>query len=786
MLPADQAARVFHNQTKKDFTLHDMLVVGVVNDAHPDGVFNPATLTRVHELTRAIESIDGVIQDDLLSLASIDNISQDGPGVVRFAWMMREAPRDQDEARAIRDAARRLPTVVGTIVSEDEKAAGIYVPLVSKDESHRIATEIEAIVADMEGDDRFFITGLPVAEDTFGVEMFKQMGMAAPLAALIIVIVMWIFFRSLALVISPMVVAFATVIITMGLLIGFGFPVHIMSSMIPIFLMPIAVVDSVHILSEFADMYPKMKDKKKTIRHVMNDLLQPMHFTSLTSSAGFLSLVLAPIPPVRVFGFFVALGITLAFYLTVMFIPAYVVRLNDKRIASLGREKSHGGNFIARILHAAGPWTVGRAKLVTALTAVVVVISAIGILKIQINDNPVRWFRPDHKIRVADRVLNEHFGGTYNAFFVMEKMAGDGERVNLAVTTEMALVDVRDSGGVDLVAAWGDIVAAARDKRPDEYYDALVDAVMLKADDASTDDEAYAWDDVLVMVEDAQTRAKYFQSPEALEYIGGLQTFITQHPLVGKTSSLTDIVKTVHRELREGDDTYFSIPGSSNAVAQTLLSYQSSHRPQDLWHFVTPDYRKAQIWLQMESGDNQDMVAVTNVVEDYVTDHPLPSGVVIDWAGLAYLNVVWQDEMVSGMRNSLIGSFVIVFIMMVVLFRSFWFGMLAMLPLSVTIAFIYGVIGLAGKDYDMPVAVLSSLTLGLSVDFAIHFLQRARQIYGSTGDWMATVHAMFAEPARAISRNAIVICRYWPHRWCRTIRSVSSWRRSWQCRAALR
>ena len=51
-----------------------------------------------------------------------------------------------------------------------------------------------------------------------------------------------------------------------------------------------------------------------------------------------------------------------------------------------------------------------------------------------------------------------------------------------------------------------------------------------------------------------------------------------------------------------------------------------------------------------------------------------------------------------------------------------------MLPLSVTIGFIYGVIGLVGKDYDMPVAVLSALTLGLSIDFAIHFLQRARAI----------------------------------------------------------
>jgi len=757
MLSADQAARVFHNETKKDFTLHDMLVVGVVNEDNPDGVFNATTLGHLHELTRAIESLDGVIAADLLSLASIDNISQDGPGVVRFAWMMRTPPTDRDGALAIRDAARRLPTVVGTIVSEDEKATGIYVPIVSKDESHRIATEIEEIIAGLEGHDQFYITGLPVAEDTFGVEMFKQMGIAAPLAGLIITIVMWIFFRSIALVLSPMILAIATVIVTMGLLIGLGFPVHIMSSMIPIFLMPIAVVDSVHILSEFADLYPKIKDRKKTIRLVMNELLQPMFYTSLTSAAGFLSLVLAPIPPVRVFGVFVAFGITLAFYLTIIFIPAYVMRLSDQRIAKLRKEKDHDKHRLARILNAVGPWTVGRARLVVVLTSVVLLISALGIVQIEINDNPVRWFRPDHKIRVADRVLNDHFGGTYNAYLVLAKAPSLQERDALKRDVDNSLAELNTKEGIDLTTRWNRISEAMNSNPPSEYFDALIDAIEDEADMATTDVEAYAWDDVLFLVEDAQTRAKVFQSPDVLNYMAGLQAALAKDEKVGKTTSLADIVKTVHRELRGGEVSYFTVPPTSNGVAQTLLSYQSSHRPHDLWHFVTPDFRKAQIWMQLESGDNKDMAAVTTEVDRYVAAHPLPEGVELDWAGLTYLNVVWQDEMVTGMRNALVGSFVIVFIMMVVLFRSIWFGLLAMLPLSVTIAFIYGLIGLAGKDYDMPVAVLSSLTLGLSVDFAIHFLQRSRQIHASTGDWMETVREMFAEPARAISRNAIVI-----------------------------
>jgi len=70
---------------------------------------------------------------------------------------------------------------------------------------------------------------------------------------------------------------------------------------------------------------------------------------------------------------------------------------------------------------------------------------------------------------------------------------------------------------------------------------------------------------------------------------------------------------------------------------------------------------------------------------------------------------------------------------------------------------IYGLIGLVGKDYDMPVAILSALTLGMAVDFAIHFLERARSSYAETGSWKASSAVMFGEPARAISRNVLVI-----------------------------
>ena len=71
--------------------------------------------------------------------------------------------------------------------------------------------------------------------------------------------------------------------------------------------------------------------------------------------------------------------------------------------------------------------------------------------------------------------------------------------------------------------------------------------------------------------------------------------------------------------------------------------------------------------------------------------------------------------------------------------------------------FIYGALGFLGLDYDMPVAVLGAISLGIAVDFAIHFLERSRQITAETGSWDKTAPRMFGEPARAISRNVIII-----------------------------
>ena len=785
MLAADEPVRVYHNEAKKRFGLNEMIVLGVVNETHPDGVYNPQTLAEIYELTEFAKTLQGeaigedddpdagVVRIDLIAPSTVDFIESEGLGTVRFDWLMPEPPQSRDAALAVRDRARRIPFLNGTMIADQTDAAMcMYVPLTDKHLAHQVSIKLQNKIDEIESQsgNEYYITGLPVAEDTFGVEMFKQMAMSAPLAMVVIFILMWIFFKKITLIVPPLIVAMVTSIMTMALLVIAGKTVHIMSSMIPIFIMPIAVLDAIHIISDFFDRYGETRDRRTTLVAVMKDLFSPMMFTSLTTTAGFASLALTPIPPVQVFGVFVAVGVMLAWLWTITFIPAAIMFIPESRLADLAdayeRSEEKPSSLMVKALAAIGRLTYSKAALIGVMTVVLIGISGYGISRIRINDNPTKWFEPGHPIRVADRVLNEHFGGTYMAYLelvapeIEEDVGVYAQGVISRLATEESIGALLDAQIVELAQSedtpWGLLESAQ------EFVEEKLDSC--------SDEEFDAWDALSDAIGRERSRLEVFKQPEVLRWMRGMQDHLEtvigdgDRQIVGKSNSLSDIVKTVHRDLLGGEDEQYRIPDSAAAVAQCLIQYQSSHRYTDLDHFVLRDasdpeshFRRSSLWIQLISGDNRDMDMVTKSLDVYIAGNPPPDGISHQWFGLTYINVIWQEKMVSGMLQAFLGSFLVVLFMMIVLFRSALWGILSMIPLTLTVAMIYGLIGLIGKDYDMPVAVLSSLSLGLSVDYAIHFLARSRKMHKEHGGWKHAVGPVFGEPARAITRNAIVV-----------------------------
>ena len=669
MLPETSEVRRYNDQVERDFALHpDVVVLGIVNDR---GIVNPATLARIREITRTIERMPGVVSRDVVSLATLDDIAADG-GELAVRRVLDVVPGTEAGLQALRDALLENPLFVDRVVSRDGTATAIYVPIDPAADGKEIADRIRQALPKDPGDDRFFLGGDPVARDTFGVEMFRQMGLFSPIAGGVMAITLWLMFRSVPLVATNMAVAVVSIVWSMGLLIGLGYPVHIMSSMSPVFLMAIAT-DSVHIFNEYAFRLSESEDRRRAVLETMAAVGEPVFYSDVTTAAGFASLATASIVPVKIFGLVVAFGTLVILLMSFTLVPAILVLVRPEGIARTRREPGSVAGARGSTLAWLGELSVRRARAVAIVGAALLAIAGVGVLRIRVNNNMVHWFDPESEVRTADAVLNERLGGTSTGYLVVEGPAED----------------------------------------------AVKDPALLRA-------------------------------------IEGLQREVEKDALVGKTVSVVDYVKRINRVLHGDAPAFDRVPDSAEEIGQYLFLFGTSAKPRDLDNVVDYPFQRANVLLQLKSWDAGAMRDVMRRVETRLAAHPLPGGATIRPAGIAYFNLVWSDEVLRGMLESFVAGLVLVLALLVAQTRSLAWGVLSFLPLLFTIAIIYGVVGLVGKDFDMPVAVLSTLSLGMAVDFAIHFVARFRQRFREDPRLHEALVWTVARPGRGIFLNAIL------------------------------
>jgi predicted RND superfamily exporter protein len=586
---------------------------------------------------------------------------------------MEEVPSTEREIAALRRSLYENPMFVGRLISRDGKATAIYIPIKKTANGKVIADRIRGMLGGemKDGGDRFYLAGDPIARDTFGAQMFKQMGLFSPIAGIVMFVALLLMFANFIPVIACMAVAMVCIIWAMGGTIGLGIPIHIMSSMSPVFLMAIST-DTVHIFNEFYFRFKETGEKQRAILETMRTVGRPLIYTDLTTAAGFASLAAGHIIPVRVFGLLVAFGTLVLLVMSFTLTPALLALINPERLASLTAHEDVGESRTSRWLARFAGWSIYRRRVVVIAGVLLLAVSIAGIQRIRVNNNMVEWFKPHSDVRVADRVINQKLGGTATAYLV-------------AVGN--------DEGAI--------------------------------------------------------------KQPEMLRRIESLQRELEKSPLVGKTTSIVDVVKRINRVMHGDDPKYEVIPDSGDVVAQYLLLFSMVGKPRDLNNFVDYPMRQANIWVQLKTWDASAMEAVMK----QINRHAGANGMTIKPAGTAYFNLVWNKEVLWGMLYGFILSCVLVLALMALCFRSLRWGLVAALPLLFSILVIYGVVGFVGKDFDMPISVLSTLSLGLATDFAIHFIGRFRQRRAELGGnppLDEVVAWTVARPGKGIVRNALL------------------------------
>ncbi|HID37247.1 MAG TPA: hypothetical protein EYP39_07740, partial [Ghiorsea sp.] len=413
MLPKHSAAYINKQVLDEKFGSSDLVIIGIINEK--EGVYNKHTLSLVQELTDWLGEqplLRTLALNDLLSLATIKDIrgSASGLDVEPF---MDGVPETQEEIDFLKQRMREFGIYEDVIVSADGVGTVLAVrPQPNARETYAeiydlVKNKVEALEA-RGGGEEFFISGRPVIEGVFGVYMPQEMKRMQPIIFALLILLLYISFRTPRGVGLPLLTVLIAEIWTIGTMAWLGFSIYTITTMLPILIMAIGIADAVHFLSRerLLAHHTEYAHRKERIVEVMHELWKPMVMTSVTTGVGFLSMLSSDLPPIREFGIFAAIGIAYALIVTMMLFPAALMLLSEK-VDHADRKPL----FIDYV-----EWSskaiIAYPKRIMAFFAVLVVVSVYGATLIKVDASMVAQFKPDDPVRHADTVLNKHFAGT--------------------------------------------------------------------------------------------------------------------------------------------------------------------------------------------------------------------------------------------------------------------------------------------------------------------------------------------------------------------------------------
>jgi predicted RND superfamily exporter protein len=248
-----------------------------------------------------------------------------------------------------------------------------------------------------------------------------------------------------------------------------------------------------------------------------------------------------------------------------------------------------------------------------------------------------------------------------------------------------------------------------------------------------------------------------FKDPQILKLMESLQRDVeNSNNLVGASFSLTDYIKRMNMVMNEDEREYNVIPDSQNLIAQYLLLYEMSGDPEKLLQVVDYNYQKANITFQLKSDDSLAIKSAIDVVERYEESFE-ELGIHLNFAGSGYRALVFSDLILEGQIYSILISLIMVILLLALMFKKIAIGFIGAIPNIITVFISFGIMGILRIPLSTTTALLTSIAIGIGIDYAIHFIERYKIYATETGNAEEALEKTISHSGRAILYNAIVV-----------------------------
>jgi len=373
-------------------------------------VFTRRTLATIEWLTGEAWQIPYSIRVD--SITNYQHTEAEGDDLL-VANLVEDAGQLTDEQlEKIRKVALHEPLLVGRLVSPDGTHAGVNVTiqlpgkrLDEVPEVARFARELAQRAMERDPGVEVRLTGMVIMNAEFPRISQRDMKTLYPVMVGIILLAMVFMLRSVSGVVASMGVLFMSVIATMGFTGWLGIYLSPPTVATPVVVMTLAVADCIHLVVIFLQGLRKGLDRRAAMLESLRLNLGPVFLTSLTTVIGFLSLNFSDAPPFRDLGNMAAMGVTVAFFLSITFLPAMMMILPVKpgQAHTRGQGSMDGiADFVIR--HRRG-LLIGMGGFILFLVA--------QVPRNALNDEFVKYFSEKVSFRQDTEYTERHLTGIY-------------------------------------------------------------------------------------------------------------------------------------------------------------------------------------------------------------------------------------------------------------------------------------------------------------------------------------------------------------------------------------
>lgn len=248
-----------------------------------------------------------------------------------------------------------------------------------------------------------------------------------------------------------------------------------------------------------------------------------------------------------------------------------------------------------------------------------------------------------------------------------------------------------------------------------------------------------------------------FKRPAVLTLVAQMQRdVVANSPWVGNSFSLADYIRRMNQVMHADSSEYNAIPNNQDLIAQYLLLYEISGDPENLWKVVDGNFSTANVTLQLKSDNSKASNEALALIEKYRSRFE-GEGITLAYAGSGYKALVFSKLILEGQIKSLFLSFLIVAGLLAAMFKSIKAGLIGVVPIGLTALVSFGLMGWFDIALSTTTALISSIAMGIGVDYAVHFLERyrieLRKGFGAEEAGAQTIN----NSGKAIFGNALVV-----------------------------